>query len=55
MEKHKPHYPLTEILAQMQTVEDMNLTSSARIDIRAIGMSQAEALNVLHRLTKAHF
>jgi hypothetical protein len=30
MEKRSPHYPLTKILEQMTTVEEMNLTFSAQ-------------------------
>lgn len=47
MEKSVPHYPLTEIQAQMTTVQEMNLTVSARSGIRAVGMSQADALAVV--------
>ena len=55
MEKHTPHYPLAEIQAQMTTVQEMNLTVSARTGIRAVGMAQADALAVVQRLTRKGF
>ena len=55
MEKHTPHYSLAEIQAQMTTVQEMNLTVSARTGIRAVGMAQADALAVVQRLTRKGF
>jgi motility quorum-sensing regulator/GCU-specific mRNA interferase toxin len=55
MEKHSPHYPLTEIRAQMKTVQDMNLTVSARGGIREVGMVLADALAVVQTLTAKDF
>ena len=55
MEKHTPHYPLAEIQAQMTTLHEMNLTVSARIGIRAMGMAQADALVVVRRLARKDF
>ncbi len=55
MEKSIPHYPLAEILAQMTTVAEMNLTLSAKTGIRALGLSQAEALKVIQGLTRRDF
>jgi motility quorum-sensing regulator/GCU-specific mRNA interferase toxin len=55
MEKRTPHYPLTEIQAQMTTVADMNLTVSARSGIRAVGMAQADALMVVRQLSRRDF
>lgn len=55
MEKHTPHYPLTEIQVQMTTAQEMNLTVSAMAGIRAVGMSQADALAVVQRLTHKNF
>lgn len=55
MEKHIPHYSLAEIQAQMKTVPDMNLTMSARGGIRALGLSQGNALSVVQALTRANF
>lgn len=55
MEKSLPHYSLADILAQMQSAADMNLTVSARTGIRAAGMSQADALAVVQTLTRKHF
>lgn len=50
-----PHYPLAEIQVQMTTVPEMNLTVSAKIGIRAVGMAQADALAVVQRLTRKNF
>lgn len=55
MEKHTPHYPLAEIQAQMREVQDMNLTVSARSGIRGLGMSQVDALAVVHALRRTDF
>jgi hypothetical protein len=41
MEKHKPHYLLKAIQAQMSTPEAMNLTLSALEGMRSVGMAQA--------------
>ena len=50
MEKSIPHYRLAEILAQMTTVQEMNLTVSARDGIRAAGIAQTDALVVVSNL-----
>lgn len=55
MEKHKPHYLLKAIQAQMNTLDAMNLTLSARAGIRAAGMAQADALAVVQGLTAVDF
>jgi len=55
MEKHKPHYLLKAIQAQMNTLNAMNLTLSARAGIRAAGMAQADALAVVQGLTAMDF
>jgi motility quorum-sensing regulator / GCU-specific mRNA interferase toxin len=55
MEKHKPSYVLSDIQAQMNTLEAMNLTLSARHGIRAAGMSQADALAVVQKLSTRDF
>ena len=55
MEKHTPHYPLAEIQAQMTTVQEMNLTVSARTGMRAVGMAQIDALAVVRGLTRKDF
>ena len=39
----------------MKTVQDMNLTASARIGIRAVGMAQADALAVVQGLSHKDF
>jgi len=55
MEKRKPHYLLKAIQAQMNTLDAMNLTLSARAGIRAAGMAQADALTVVQGLTAVAF
>lgn len=55
MEKHTPHYLLAKIQAQMTAVSEMNLTLSARKGIRLAGMSQADALGVVQKLTHRDF
>jgi motility quorum-sensing regulator/GCU-specific mRNA interferase toxin len=55
MEKHTPHYPLKLIQAQMTTVPQMNLTLTAQMGIRAVGMAQADALAVVCKLTVKSF
>ena len=55
MEKHKPHYLLKAIQAQMTTPEAMSLTLSALAGIRAAGMAQADALAVVQGLTAVDF
>jgi motility quorum-sensing regulator/GCU-specific mRNA interferase toxin len=55
MEKSTPQYLLADILVQMQSVPDMNLTLSARSGIRTAGMGQADALAVVRALTRKQF
>ena len=55
MEKYTPHYPLVEIQVQMTTVQAMNLTVSAKTGIRAVGMSQSDALATVQELTGKNF
>ena len=55
MEKQTPHYLLSEIQRQMTSVQQMNLTISARTGIREVGMAQAEALAVVQGLTRTSF
>lgn len=55
MEKSTPHYPLAEIQVQMISVQEMNLTVSARTGVRAVGMVQADALAVVQKLTRKNF
>ena len=55
MEKHKPHYLLKAIQAQMTTPEAMNLTLSAFEGIRSAGMAQVDALTVVQGLTAVDF
>ncbi len=55
MVKHKPHYLLKAIQAQMTTPEAMNLTLSALAGMRSLGMAQADALTVIQSLTSVKF
>lgn len=55
MEKRRPHYDLKGILTQMICVEAMNLTLSAQQGIRVAGMTQNEALEVIHQLSGTNF
>lgn len=55
MEKRKPHYNLSLIIAQMETIEAMNLTQSAIEGIRSAGMTRADAWEVIQKLTSANF
>ena len=55
MEKHKPHYLLKAIQAQMSTPDAMNLTLSALEGSRSVGMAQTDVLAVIQRLTAVNF
>lgn len=55
MEKRVSHYSLDEIKSQMATVQEMNLTATALNGIRSAGMSRADALAVIKKLTQKNF
>lgn len=55
MEKRLPHYLLSAIQAQMQSIEAMNLTRTAQLGIRTAGMGMADALGVVCGLRRADF
>ena len=55
MEKRTPHYPIAAIQAQMNSVEEMNLTLSSQTGIRLAGMTKQEALHVVRDLTGKNF
>ncbi len=55
MEKRRPHYELKAIVAQMTSVEAMNLTQTAVSGIRCAGMTKAEALEVVRNLSNSNF
>ncbi len=55
MEKLTAHYALAEILLQMQSVEDLNLSVSASTGIRMCGLSNREALAIVRALTRKNF
>jgi motility quorum-sensing regulator / GCU-specific mRNA interferase toxin len=55
MEKRRPHYDLKTIQAQLDCIEAMNLTMTARHDIKAVGMALGDALEVIQGLTMENF
>ncbi len=55
MEKHTPHYSLSDIQLQMASLREMNLTFTAKAGIRAVGMAQTDALGVVRELTRKDF
>ena len=55
MEKRVPHYRLSEMQAQMCSVDAMNLTKTAQAGIRLAGMAIVEALEVVRGLSRAEF
>lgn len=55
MEKRRPHYDLKAVLAQMNRIENMNLTLSAQQGIRAAGMTRNDALEVITQLSVTNF
>ena len=55
MEKKRPHYDLVTIIAQMTSIEAMNLTQTAVEGIRQAGMLNAEALHVVCGLSHSNF
>lgn len=55
MEKRRPHYDLKAIIAQMTSVENMNLTQVAVEGIRAAGMTQVDALEIIRGIRAASF
>jgi len=55
MEKRAPHYLLSAIQAQMDSVEAINLTQSALLGIRTAGMAMADALEVVRGLSRSDF
>jgi len=55
MEKRRPHYDLKLIQAQMDCIEAISLTMTARHGIKAIGMAMSDALAVIQRLSSGNF
>jgi motility quorum-sensing regulator/GCU-specific mRNA interferase toxin len=55
MEKRRPHYDLKAIQVQMNSMETMNLTMTAWHGIKAAGMSLADALATIKRLSPGNF
>ena len=55
MEKRRPHYDLKAIQAQMSSIDTLNLTMTAWHGIKAAGMSLADALAAIKRLSPGNF
>jgi len=55
MEKRRPHYDLKSIQAQMNCLETMSLTMTARHGIKAIGMGLDDALSIIQQLSRENF
>jgi motility quorum-sensing regulator/GCU-specific mRNA interferase toxin len=55
MEKRRPHYDLTSLKRQMNSVDRLILTSSAQKGIKSARMSLLEAWIVVQELTVANF
>lgn len=55
MEKHRPHYSLTEIQMQMHDVAGLRLTFSAMKGILRLDWDYVEAVNVIQGLGSGHF
>jgi hypothetical protein len=55
MEKSGCTHPLAEIKAQMVSVDAMNLTFTAQMDIRGLGISKEQVLEVVQRIVDAEF
>ena len=55
MEKRRPHYDLKAIQAQMNSIDTLNLTMTAWHGIKAAGMSLADALAAIKRLSPGNF
>jgi len=55
MDKATPHYPLAEILAQMDCVDSMNLKLSTLDDLRDLRLTRVTALAIVRSLTATDF
>jgi len=55
MEKRRPHYDLAAIKLQMNSVETMALTTSARNGIKRVRMSLQQAWQVMQGLSSKNF
>ena len=55
MEKRRPHYDLKAIQAQMNCIERVNLTITARHGAKALGMRLGDVLSVVQRLSTRNF
>lgn len=55
MEKKRPHYDLAAIKLQMNNVETMVLTTSARNGIKRVRMSLQQAWQVMQGLSNRNF
>jgi hypothetical protein len=55
MDKTTPHYPLQDILAQMDCVGSMNVRFAALDDLRELRLTRAVLLTIVRSLTDADF
>ena len=55
MEKRRPHYDLKTIQVQMNSVDAMNMTLSARNGIEQAGMKLKDAWTVIQKLSMSNF
>lgn len=55
MEKRRPTYDIKDIQAQINCVEAMNLTMTARHGIKAAGMSLGDAVATVQKLSLGNF
>ena len=55
MEKRRPHYDLKLIQTQMDSIEALSLTMTARHGIKAVGMVLGDALVIIQRLSMGNF
>ena len=55
MEKRRPHYDLKTIQVQMNSVDAMNMTLSARNGIKQAGMKLKDAWTVIQKLSIVNF
>jgi motility quorum-sensing regulator/GCU-specific mRNA interferase toxin len=55
MDKATPHYPLEDIIAQMDCVDALNLRLSTYDDLRALRIKPAAVLTIVRGLTSGDF
>jgi hypothetical protein len=55
MDKATPHYPLADIIAQMDCVDAMNIRFSTLDDLRDLGLAPGAVLKIVRSLTATDF